>query len=458
MSPKREHWAISVPVPDRLPSPEEPLEVAGVFAGSFGREEAGRVLLRWRGDFWFWYGSNWRVVEDEVARQWVYYFTKRAVYGDSDRSWSPSKVKVERVLDALGALVLVDEQVQPPVRLGPSTGEQAVVVSCANGLLDVETRSLAEHDPQFFNQIAVPFDYDPKAPEPERWLQLMRECWPDDPASIAALQEWFGYVVSGRLDQQKILYIQGPARAGKGTISKVLEALVGPESVASPTLDSLTTNFGLQQLISKSLAVIQDAGENRSAKIAERLKTISGEDSLSFDRKYKEHWTGRLLTRIMVLSNVLPSFQDPSGVLATRFLLLQLEHSHLGGEDLGLADTLRPELPGILNWALDGLDRLEEQGRFTQPARAEEQLAALQDFASPVHAFVRDRCQVAPELRVDKAGLYSNYNDWSVRNGFPAMNSSEFGARLRAVVPTLGEARGGKRGEKRPEQYTGIGL
>ena len=77
-------------------------------------------------------------------------------------------------------------------------------------------------------------------------------------AAIDALGEWFGYVISGRLDLHKILLMVGPTRGGKGAIARVLGALVGMPNVAGPTLNSLTGDFGLAPLIGKSLAVVAD--------------------------------------------------------------------------------------------------------------------------------------------------------------------------------------------------------
>jgi putative DNA primase/helicase len=104
----------------------------------------------------------------------------------------------------------------------------------------------------------VPFPYDPDATAPA-WEGFLAQLWPDDPASITALQEWFGYVISGRTDQQKILLMVGPSRSGKGTIARVLKSLVGKENLAGPTLAGLGTNFGLATLVGKPLAVISDA-------------------------------------------------------------------------------------------------------------------------------------------------------------------------------------------------------
>ena len=135
-----------------------------------------------------------------------------------------------------------------------------VIVACANGLLDVDDAHAARRTTR--GSSTRPRCRSPTTPtprEPMRWLAFLDELWPDDPDSIAALQEWFGYVISGRLDLQKILLLVGPTRGGKGAIARVLGALVGRENVAGPTLSSLGGDFGLAPLLGKPLAVISDA-------------------------------------------------------------------------------------------------------------------------------------------------------------------------------------------------------
>src|SRR6516165_5039834 len=127
---------------------------------------------------------------------------------------------------------------------------------------DREVRSLLyllPHSPQFFNQTAVPFDYDKNAPEPKRWYDFLDALWPGEPTAIDMLGEWFGYVISGRLDLHKIFVMVGPTRGGKGVIARILTALIGKQNVAGPTLSSLGTEFGLAPLLGKSLAIISDA-------------------------------------------------------------------------------------------------------------------------------------------------------------------------------------------------------
>jgi putative DNA primase/helicase len=82
-------------------------------------------------------------------------------------------------------------------------------------LLDVATLHLYPHWPFYFGQVAVPFPFDPGAPAPTKWLYFLDELWPDELDATDLLGEWFGYVISGRLDLHKILVMVGPTRGAR---------------------------------------------------------------------------------------------------------------------------------------------------------------------------------------------------------------------------------------------------
>src|SRR5229473_123910 len=270
------------------------------------------------------------------------------------------------------ALPIYDDAVEPPAWLGDEPeGISGNVIATTSGLLDAAGRELHNLTPAYFNLTSVAIAYDPLAPVPAAWLKFLGELWPDDPESISTLQECFGYVISGSNAQQKIVLLVGPKRSGKGTIAKALRELVGKGNHAAPTLSSLKERFGLQSLIGKSLAIISDARKAKEAGVVvERLLSISGDDEIDVDRKNKDIWTGRLGARFIVLSNEVPQLEDASAAIADRFIIIPLSNSFLGREDTGLFEKLRPELPGILNWALDGLDRLGKRGRLIAPGSA----------------------------------------------------------------------------------------
>jgi putative DNA primase/helicase len=120
-----------------------------------------------------------------------------------------------------------------------------------------------------------------------------------------------------------------------------------------------------------------------------------------------------------------------------RFLVLTLRASWLGREDHALTDALLTELPGILGWSLDGLARLQQQGRFTEPTSSADAILALADLVSPASAFIRDRCVSGPGNEVPCDRLYDEWKPWAEDNGHKAGTVQTFGRNLRAVIPGL---------------------
>ena len=211
----------------------------------------------------------------------------------------------------------------------------------------------------------------------------------------------------------------GPKRAGKGTIARVLTALLGKDNVAGPTLGTLSSNFGLAPLIRKPLAIISDArlsGRSDQTVIVERLLSISGEDVLTIDRKHREPWTGTLPTRFLLLTNELPKLADASGA------------------------------------------RLRERGRFVQPQSSAEAIRELEDLGSPTAAFVRDCLRTGSGKSADFDELFEAWRAWCEEQGREhAGTKARFGRDLRAVLPGIAVRRK-REGSKVVRLYEGVEL
>ena len=197
---------------DLLPSPAKPMAVARVFVARNHKTPDGELTLHyWRGAWWLWRQSHWREAEPREICSELYSFTEHGAYLNDkgiSTAWAPNRHKVGDLLEALGAICLLADDIDQPSWLDHR--DASAIVATTNGLLDITSRKLIPHSPLYFNMTSVPFDYDPSAPQPKRWLAFLDELWPDDSAAIDALGEWFGYVVSGRLDLHKILLMVGP--------------------------------------------------------------------------------------------------------------------------------------------------------------------------------------------------------------------------------------------------------
>jgi putative DNA primase/helicase len=430
-----------------LPSPSEPMAVAREFVERCCLCDPHLTLHYWRAGWWTWRTAHWTEVDERKVKSALWQYTEHAMYftdAGEPQPWRPNKNKIANLIEALTAVCLLDGDIDQPCWLDGGADE-GVIVSTANGLLDVARCKLLPHTPLYFNQTSVPFNYDAKASKPERWLKFLDELWPSEPDAINVLGEWFGYVISGRTDLHKILLNVGPTRGGKGVISRIEAALIGNKNVAGPTLNSLSGEFGLAPLIGKPLAVISDArfAARDASVVVERLLSISGEDTLTVNRKYRDQWTGKLPTRLHVISNELPKLGDASTAIVGRMVLLLLSKTWLGNEDYDLEPALHAELSGILNWSLTGLHRLTviNENRFTRLPSADEAITAMRDLASPVAAFVREQCVIGPDYRIRRDNLYAAYKQWADDNGHSKKSKETFGRDLRAALPSISQER-----------------
>ncbi len=286
-----------------------------------------------------------------------------------------------------------------------------------NGVLDLNTGTLHDHTPEWFTTNILPYNFNPMAQCPN-WTAFLMEVFEDDTERVMLLQEWFGYMLSSSYLFHKIMFLLGPPRCGKGTIGRILECVVGAQNYTGASLHALTSDSYLESLRTKPVAFSGDTerrvGRGNVDLVIERLKKISGNDAVTFDRKWKSTLSQSLPTRLTLAANQVPSLFDDSGALASRLLVLPFEVSFLGREDPHLFDRLLPELGGVAAWALQGLARLNAAQRFTHPeaSRAEEQFVA--ETYSPLKQFIAETCTLDTDDTASSEELYNAYRAWSV--------------------------------------------
>lgn len=408
-----------------------------------------KILRYHKGDFYFWDQTYYRILEKDEVRTMVYNFLDNALQlSDKDDarpiSFKPNTSRVNNIIDSLGALLLVPKEISAPSWLSNGYDKpQAInLLATKSQFLSLEDYSLITPSPDYFCTNALEFDYDADAPPPKKWLTFLHQLWHDDKDAIKLLQEWFGYCLTPDTSFQKINLLVGPKRAGKGTIGRIITKLIGKRNVTNPTLSSFSQNFGLWSWIGKSLAIVPDArlsfGPQQNT-IVERLLSISGEDSLTIDRKHQTPIESKLLTRIMFLTNELPQFSDASGALSSRFLILGLKESFFEKEDHKLEEKLSAELTGILNWAIEGRKRLHENGRFTKPQSSKELETEFECLLSPIKAFIDQCCDLGPGKEIPISDLFEAWGIWCKLNGkVHSGNIQTFGKKFRSAYPNIG--------------------
>ncbi|MFH1264136.1 MAG: phage/plasmid primase, P4 family, partial [Planctomycetota bacterium] len=433
--------------PDEVKQPASEMlpEVEGSRFIEGTKKDGHARIVYWNDTFWLWRRGRWEESPESEIRAEVAQFVNR-------RYLKVGQQAVANVMGQIKAQAILTSRIEPPAWLDTVPGSdwpEIELVATNNKIVHLPSlfankTHTVPSTPALFNTVATdfPFTDGDKCPKPDRWMRfLYEEVWADDPEAAEALQLWAGYLLTPDTSQQKLVAVVGPKRGGKGTVVRVLRALVGEQNTAAPTLSSLSQNFGLWPLIGKTLAIINDArlsGRPDAAVIVERLLSITGEDALTIDRKCLRPVTVTLPTRLMIVSNELPRLADASATIASRMIVLRTTKSWFGKEDPHLTADLMKELPGVLWWALDGWRKLRERGSLLQPESGAELLSDWQDLISPVGAFVRERCLVGPEHSISRSDLYDEFKSWCEEAGRRNVpDQAGLGRDLRAVVPTL---------------------
>ncbi len=138
--------------------------------------------------------------------------------------------------------------------------------------------------------------------------------------------------------------------------------------------------------------------------------------------------------------------------------MLVMRESFLGRENPALTGELLEEAPGIFNWALTGLDRLNQRGYFKPSKAADEAMRQMEDLASPVGAFLRDKCSVKVGAQVPVDDLWTAWKSWCEDQGRAPGTKAVFGRDLMARAPTARKVRPRDGSGDRRHVYDGIAL
>lgn len=424
-----------------------------------------RPLIFYRGDLYEWWDTHYRSISVAALRAEIYTFlanarVKVAVKNDNGDTeyrtapFHPDDRCVTKVLDAMKHLerrVFVPDDLDAPcwLKTRGNKPDPKNLVALSNGILDLQAKELLDHSPDFLTMTALPFDYDPDA-KCERWEQFVAELFPNE-ATRREFQKAFGYTLSSDRSQQKMFLLKGPARAGKGVTIRAIVGLLGRENTVSPKLSDLRQPFGMQQFIGKKAALFPDERLDKgTSQIVASLLSLSGEDDVSIQRKHQRNWEGRPTIRIWIATNTMPGFEDASAVIASRFIVFNLSRSFAGNEDTGLTQTLMKERPGILNWSIEGLHLLQEDGEFKQPAEAAGVIEQMADIAAPIRAFVDARMALGEDRSVELDTAYETYKTWCEKAKHRPLSSTKFGPAIHDAFPTVNVCKRGPRGDQVP--------
>lgn len=226
-----------------------------------------------------------------------------------------------------------------------------------NGLLNLETLRLEEFTPDYFLTFKVPYKWntDAKGNYVEKKLrEILIDSIGIDKGDLSKYHNYLevvGYCFEHGNPRQKIFLFVGPPGSGKTQLINLI-ANIFRSSVSSVPLQQFNDRFGLQPLIGKRVNTLYDISDENISDPSV-IKAVSGNDSMTIDRKYKDPITfpNGLPVKTIGSGNLLPKIRDDTGALARRLNITKLNNNFKENNVDNLAAELLKDREGM-EWLL----------------------------------------------------------------------------------------------------------
>ena len=295
------------------------------------------------------------------------------------------------------------------------------------------------HAPEDMTDYCLDYEYD-KAAKCPKWNQFLAEVTNNDNESMALLQQFAGYILYPDCRLQRCLCLVGDGANGKSVWINTIGRLFPQQGITNLELCDIGSQFHTIELRDSILNISSEINSNSVGSTSVFKSVVAGE-TVSDAKKYKDEVRFRTRAKLLFASNGLPRSNDTSFGFYRRFLFCRLPLRFVSSPQKSderqcnpyLEEELADELPGILNWMLEGCKCLLISDRFTLPAchfKALDEFHVGNDY---LIEFVRT-AEIKELTPVDS--LYRRYCDWAHRGNYPIVNKTDFARKFAAHIRT----------------------
>ncbi|PSH02784.1 MAG: hypothetical protein CXZ00_15655 [Acidobacteria bacterium] len=329
------------------------------------------------------------------------------------------------------------------------------IFNVGNGTIDLRTGYLYKARRSDLNLKTTKVEFDPEATCP-KWEQFLKVIFNGNTSLIEYIQRVIGYSLTANTAEQCYFLMYGTGANGKSTLLKTIGKLMGGYAQAAEFSSFIAKQQDagirndLAALCGARMVTASEADQNK--RMSEGvLKQLTGEDAIKCSFLYGELFEYFPTFKLFLATNHKPKVIGQDYGFWRRVRLIPFTVTiPKEQQNKGLNQELEEELPGILNWALEGLRQWRKQG-LNDP---QEVLAATQEYRDEEDAlqlFIEEECEVSTRVATQASTLYRAYNRWVKEAGEYVMGTKEFSKRLQEK---------GFVKKKKPSgfSYQGIGL
>jgi P4 family phage/plasmid primase-like protien len=352
-----------------------------------------------------------------------------------------------RIMDAY-RLVTDDTRIQ---RSSSDLNRDKNLINFRNGVYDISKEKLIPHDSKYLQTLQIPHELE-KAKKPwEKTLVyqfLSEECsLPEE--DIEMVTQYMAYCLTLDFGLKTFMVLQGQSNTGKSVLIRFFETFVGKVNTSALSMHELNMRFYPAQLYNR---LLNSCADNSSLPLSsiENLKKITGGDQIMHEKKGKEPFFFVPFAKLIFSFNQMPlQLEEKSNAFYLRMRILHmnkaLKLNNEYVERLCSEESIKETLPHLVaRFPIKEIPRTETSSRLIEAMRRD---------SDSIHAFVTEKCNLAPKKWVTKKSLYDNYVRFCTESGREAHKKHSFIRHMRSQ--SLKEAR---HPDSREACWKGIGL
>ena len=307
------------------------------------------------------------------------------------------------------------------------------LINLKNCVLNIGKREMIKHSPNYFftNKLAHNYDRDAKCPE---FMKFLNFIFSGDQELIDLIGEIIGYtIMGGDPKAHRAFAFFGEGRNGKSTLLDVIAGLLGDDAVAKVSMRNLDKPFSMVLLDGKLANIVEESPHKIDP---EAFKNIVGGGEVVAAHKGKPEFFLKVNARLFFACNKLPRFNESSNAIKDRLIFVPFNnYIPEKDRDKGIKERLAKEMPGILNFALDGLDRYLARG-FTQSKASRNLLEEYLDESDSVNAWFKECIEITLDMndRVGTMDSYQNYKSFCAVQDRKNVNYNSFSKRFKKLI------------------------
>lgn len=374
--------------------------------------------LIWNGKVWVWDSGGYiKVLAKKTARS---IYNEAAQATDSKEAEAIAKYahtsEGEARLSAMVALAQSEPGI--PVKIA-DLNKNKWLLNCLNGTIDLKTGKLQAHNPADLITLQVPAEYQTEADAPT-WLTFLNTFTSGDAKLQSYLQRAVGYSLTGNTGAQVVFLIYGLGSNGKSTFCTTIRELLDGYAARLDAEDLMLAERhnrgqakeGLADIQGKRFVVGSELQDGRQLNTS-LLKDISGQDTIKARRLYSHEVEFMPECKVWLYGNHKPIVRDTTVSIWRRIKLIHCTANITESERIDdyFERYLKPELSGILAWAVQGCLDWQKEG-LKDIETIKSATASYRTDEDDLGTFIEDCCVLEVDALIVKKELKALYSKW----------------------------------------------